>query len=271
MTSTASSADPRSPGLILALNNCEERLQMAVGEMTDQGPVLLAVQEWSVPGRTVRFMVPGLGSMLGALGRTPDMIQRMACTRGPGSFTGIRLALSAVAGLAAGIGPGVELVGLDYLPLLGAPPARATGRRVWVLTHARRRLVYIQGFEAETGRADNAPLPADLDQAACIIRSGPENARLLGSGIRNNREFFDALVEESGNHAILDESFNTPRPEILLRAAGEASPEDGCPAPLYIRVSDAEENLDRIAALRGMNPDQARRMLAESAPLPDNS
>ncbi|MBU1229200.1 MAG: hypothetical protein KJ701_04435 [Proteobacteria bacterium] len=121
MTCADSSSDP---GLLLALNGADERLQMALGRMEAGGLTLLAAQEWTVPGCAVRFLAPGIRQMLDGLGLEAGQVRRMACVVGPGSFTGLRMSLALVQGLAAATG--AELAGLQHLELLAGEAAQLT-------------------------------------------------------------------------------------------------------------------------------------------------
>ncbi|MDL2313414.1 tRNA (adenosine(37)-N6)-threonylcarbamoyltransferase complex dimerization subunit type 1 TsaB [Desulfovibrio sp. OttesenSCG-928-C14] len=160
---------------------------------------------------------------------------------------------------------------------------------VWVFTHARRDLVYAQGFRAAPdfgGYAGLGLLPAtglevkDLEGAAMLVRGsvllGISSASLfnrvfvLGSGLTRNRSFFErafaaSLAESAGpaSPGLLPALFDHPRPDVLLRAAcGLAyGPEDV--APLYVRPSDAEDELEHIAAKLGLEPGYARSRLQE--------
>ncbi|MDD4951561.1 MAG: tRNA (adenosine(37)-N6)-threonylcarbamoyltransferase complex dimerization subunit type 1 TsaB [Desulfovibrionaceae bacterium] len=267
MTCSASSNNPAS-GLTLVLNAAEDVLQIVLGSPGPGGPgpgglELAASQELAVPGRTLGFLIPALDKALALLGALPADVDRIACVRGPGSFTGLRISLAAAMGLAAG--GGQVLAGLDYLPLLAAGaagPARAAGAEtIWVLTCAGRGQIYMQGFSAPGAAALTPAAAADLEQAASILSRERSRALLVGSAIAKNRDFFTDLAAQNPLLAPLERDLDRPRPETLLCAAASAEYDAGPIAPLYLRASDAEINLPAIARARGLDPDAARAVL----------
>ncbi|MGE4423259.1 MAG: tRNA (adenosine(37)-N6)-threonylcarbamoyltransferase complex dimerization subunit type 1 TsaB [Pseudodesulfovibrio sp.] len=245
--------------LTLVLSGPEERLQLALGQPGPDGPTLLASRQWTVPGQSVRFLVPGIKSVLDEFGLDTPALGRIACVRGPGSFTGLRLVLAAAEGLAAGLD--LPLAGLDYLPLLASGPGPLLTGPLHVLTYARRGLVYLQSFRCPD-LAEIAPLDSlSLEQAkARMADVGPE-AHLMGTGLRKNPDFFAALFEAEPGYVPLNAAFDNPAPELLLAAAHRTAFSDESIEPIYVRPSDAEANLDQIAAKRGLDPDEARRKL----------
>lgn len=267
---------PAEPDLLLVLNSAEERLQIVLGRLDpeDNAPALLAARELVVPGQAMARLLPSLENMLAELELPASRVARLACVRGPGSFTGIRLVLATALGLARSLDR--PLAGLDYLPLLAAgvlplvvgekcswrsggmiPPAAGgvPQHPVQVLTHARRGQVHLQGFAA-TGPL-GPPLALSIEAAAERLAETPE-ALLLGSGLRRQEAFF---AERLPRAARLPRSFDHPRPEILLEH-GAAAPASSQPIePLYLRPSDAEENLARIAEGRGMSAEDAQARL----------
>ncbi len=242
-------------GLILVLNNCEDRLQLVLGH----GHELLASRELSVPRRTVQFMVPAVSEMLAEQERGPEEIIRIAVTRGPGSFTGIRLALSASFGIAAG--NNALLAGLDYLPLVAAAPLALSPLPVMALTYARRGQVYLQGFEPNATpmralqqlRAEDAKEQISKLDQGCVV---------VGTGLHKNYETFAPLADSE--HLLLGEQWSHPKPDSLLLAANNATYSNSDIEPAYGRNADAEDNLDAIATKRGIDPAQARRILQRS-------
>jgi tRNA threonylcarbamoyl adenosine modification protein YeaZ len=266
--------------LLLILNAAEGSLHFLLARLAPLA--LLCSQRWHLPSQGAELLAPALGQALSALRLSPASLARIACVRGPGSFTGLRLALVTASGLARSTS--AVLAGLDYLPLLAAQgkemwgrdnesgPERTDREVIWALTRARREVVHLQGFagtgDGEDVRALTDILSAPLEEAARIIAcrhaSRGGRALLLGSGLTENRAAWERLrpllPEES---AFLPPSFDAPGDGFLLRAAARADYSRRDIAPLYVRPSDAEENLERISAGLRLDPAAARRRLED--------
>lgn len=249
--------------LTLALAGAEERLQIVLGLSGPDGSgnTLLASRQWTVPGQSVRFLIPGLKAVLDEFGIDASAIARIACVRGPGSFTGLRLVLAAAEGISAG--RDLPMAGIDHLPLLAAGPGPLLDGPLHVLTYARRGLVFMQSFSCPA-LTEIAPLDAlTLDQAAQRMAGFGPDAALMGSGLRKNGTYFAELAQANPGYRLLDAAFDNPTPDVLLAAACSAHYGAESIEPIYVRPSDAEANLDEIAAKRGLDPDEARRRLDE--------
>lgn len=260
--------------MILVVNTAEETLQLVLA----RGGSIVESFEEACAGRMNEVMAPAVADMLarhggGLTGAAPCArapggpvesgipsgpkavtLGAVACVRGPGSFTGVRLGLAFATGLC--LGRGLPLGGLDYLPLLAASAPDGFDE-VHVATHSRRERVYHQAFAPAQGGSAPAPLgpPRDLTtrEAREIVAGRARSARVavLGSGLRRNPEAFAGI-----DGATLLETENPPF-DALLRAAGAAA-FDGPPVDaLYLRGSDAEENLAVIAKGRGLTEAEA--------------
>jgi tRNA threonylcarbamoyl adenosine modification protein YeaZ len=214
------------------------------------------------------FLAPAVAGVLSEAGTDPGGLGGVACVRGPGSFTGIRVSLALALGLR--LGAGTPLWGLDALPL-GARRAfavRPQARRAAVAMHARRGLVYFQIFRSDAcgGVAAEAPaLVLTAEDAAGMAgglfpESFPGEAVVIGSGMRNNRAVFAARLPES---CLAPDEAVFPDAAVLAAAATGPSRDAPRPAePAYLRPSDAEENLATISRNQGLDPETAKALLA---------
>ncbi|BCS86761.1 tRNA (adenosine(37)-N6)-threonylcarbamoyltransferase complex dimerization subunit type 1 TsaB [Pseudodesulfovibrio sediminis] len=245
--------------LVLALCGSEERLQIVLGEPGPNGYSVLAARQWHAPRQSLKVLVPGIKAALDGFGVTTDALAKIACVRGPGSFTGLRVVLAAAQGIAAG--HDLPLAGVDYLPLLASGPASLVTGPLHVLTYARRGLVYSQSFEAPT-LVETAPLMSfTLKDAAARMAELGNTATLMGSGLRKNPDFFAELAAANTGYTLLDAQWDTPSPDTLLAAGIQAVASADSMDPVYVRPTDAEDNLPQIAKKRGLDPEAAKKRL----------
>lgn len=255
-----------SAPLVLAINGADERLQLALGRIAAAGRAeMLAAQEWTVPGQAARFLAPGVRHMLDALGVNAADISRIACVNGPGSFTGLRMSLALAEGLAAGTG--AKLAGLGHLRLLSLDAARTfcagSAGAVLAMAWSRRGQVYAQAFRGLEELTP--PSVVQLDAMAEFLAHLPRPLALLGGGLRRNLPAFEALAQADAGLLLLPASFDAPKPENLLDLAAGAEYGPGPLLPVYLRASDAEDNLAAIAAGRGLSEGEALAILAKGS------
>ncbi|MCA8931293.1 MAG: tRNA (adenosine(37)-N6)-threonylcarbamoyltransferase complex dimerization subunit type 1 TsaB, partial [Rhodospirillaceae bacterium] len=96
-------------------------------------------------------VLPGqVQAVLAAAGLAPIDISLFGATVGPGSFTGVRIGLAALAGLA--LGAGRPMVGITRFALYAAClPDPGSETRAWVCLDSRRGPVFLQAFDAVAG------------------------------------------------------------------------------------------------------------------------
>ena len=105
--------------MILALDTATTTASLALYEPTDG--VLLAEQTWQARRRQTEELLPVLADMLARLDLDQAAMTTLAVTTGPGSFTGVRIAISVVKGLALGLPKPPQLVGVPTLSVTAAP------------------------------------------------------------------------------------------------------------------------------------------------------
>lgn len=159
-------------------------------------------------------------------------IQRVAVTVGPGSFTGIRIGLSA--GHAIALAIRAEIVGVSTLAALAAPlivdPFDGV---VAAAIDARHGQVYVTAYGPD-GRTLLAPRRAGAHEALRALGDGP--LKLVGSGAA-------LLAKEargSGLSAEIASGAAAPDIAFVARLGLAANPESAPARPLYLKAPDAK-------------------------------
>ncbi len=173
-------------------------------------------------------------------GFKPSDMDGFAVTKGPGSFTGLRIGISSVKGLAAATGKPVA--GISTLDALAAqvPP---TSYLICVMTDARKGEVYsscyrhIGGIVKKESKEDNL-----LPEKA--IERIHEPCLFAGDGACAYRNIIE---EKIGGYAhFLPDAFNTVKASTVafmgMKKMMDNDMEDaGMLVPFYIRKSDVKE------------------------------
>jgi tRNA threonylcarbamoyladenosine biosynthesis protein TsaB len=157
-------------------------------------------------------------------------LDRIAVTVGPGSFTGLRVGISAARGLA--LASGRPAVGLSTLAAFAAPHvAQRTGETIVAAIDARHEQAYVQVFEPG-GTTLVAPRIERVRDAA---RAVPDAAtRIVGSAAELLAAHWPA-----GGHVPLVLQSTAPDIGWVARLGAAAPDGQAVPKPLYLRRPDA--------------------------------
>src|SRR3569833_988635 len=155
-------------GTLLAIDTAAPRLQLALLRDGDRVSTLI---EDMATGQAERLF-PALDELLAEAGATYKDLTRIAVTTGPGSFTGLRIGLSAARGLGLALSS----------PVLGIPSLFALSLAVAcdpvaVLIDAKRGGAYFQTFSGP-GIPISDPALLPMDEARRLV---PPNAATLTS------------------------------------------------------------------------------------------
>jgi tRNA threonylcarbamoyladenosine biosynthesis protein TsaB len=176
-------------------------------------------------------LVAMLAALIAKAGWSWSGLDLVCLTRGPGSFTGLRIGLAAGRGLA--LARDLPLLGLSTLEALAAGVEAAPRPAVLAVIDARRGQLYAQAFAAS-----GAPLsaPAAVVPAALAALLPPAPVLLVGSGVGLALPHLREFGAEAAEAPAFPLAARFGR---LARArAGEAR-RGAAPEPLYLRPPDA--------------------------------
>jgi tRNA threonylcarbamoyladenosine biosynthesis protein TsaB len=201
-----------------------------------EGETLLAVRQLDEARRHARDLAPAVADLLAGQGWQPRDLHSVIVSRGPGSYTGLRVGIMSAKALA--YATGCALLTIDSFTVIAAQ-APPEAQRVDVLADAQQDKVYVQPF----GRAGDGWQPlaalAVVPFEEWLARKEPD-AWLTGPGLRR---WVDRLP--NGVRATPAECWD-PQPQSLLHLgvhryrAGERD-DVWSVEPLYLRPSSAEE------------------------------
>jgi tRNA threonylcarbamoyladenosine biosynthesis protein TsaB len=215
---------------VLAIDTALEACAAAVLD-TEHG--VLATETQAMARGHAEALIPLISRVMNAAKIEFKSLDRIAVTSGPGSFTGLRVGISAARGLA--LAAGKPAVGLTTLAAFAAPPiAQDDSIPVAVAIDARHQHVYLQIF-GPGGRTLVAPRIASIRDAVRVAANGP--TRLVG-----NAASMLMSAWPSGEEApvLVDEQSAPDIVWVARLGAAAASEKLSAPKPLYLRAPDAQ-------------------------------
>ena len=260
---------------VLAFDTANEVIALGVGVLDAKTKTIRCIHSEVIEAHRASNtqLIPSIDRALSHYGITRAQISCVVCGRGPGSFTGVRIALATAKGIAHALG--VALVGVSTLDAIawGAQVAGVRGTGA-VVADAMRREVYPVRFRLSDGGVERldadavvktqvaaerlsaaggdvagaASAAVDSAGAGACAGDGCSLDFITGDALRKYRELFEPVA------SVLDQEFWTPSGRGLLLCAqslwmqGEIDPFDAArhnpsfTLPVYTRLSDAEEN-----------------------------
>ncbi len=216
--------------------------------------VLAAISEPMQQGHAERLPAM-VREAVATAGNTLRGIDRLAASSGPGTFTGVRIGLAFIRGLALVLD--APALGITTFQSLATQAVGAGARGdIWVVQDARRSEVYVQGFDA-SGRPVCEAAVMGIDAAQ--VRLAEVCGTIVGSGAELLQ--LPAGLVRSGSTGLPDFT-------VIARLAAGLDPDAAPPSPFYIRAPDAKAQAPLVrhealaVAIRQVGPDHAP-MLAE--------
>jgi tRNA threonylcarbamoyladenosine biosynthesis protein TsaB len=114
------------------------------------GPELLAEKSITGPMRHSSELFPGIQQLLAGLSAGPDDIKDVYISIGPGSFTGLRIAVTIAKMMNLALG--TRIVTVDTLDVIAANIDAAGTKRLAVVLDAKRNQFFAAAYESRNGQ-----------------------------------------------------------------------------------------------------------------------
>jgi tRNA threonylcarbamoyladenosine biosynthesis protein TsaB len=178
-------------------------------------------------------LMPMVADIMGESRTAFSALDRIAATTGPGSFTGVRIAISAARGLA--LVTAAKLFGIDSLTVMAREAhdlGVTAGAPFAVAVDARRGMLYL-GLYDEASRRRDGPLLIAPEAAANLLPGDLRTA--VGSGAERLAEAASAR----GRRVAAQLDNLEPNAAALAVLAEESGETVSSLRPLYLRPPDA--------------------------------
>lgn len=213
--------------IVLAIDTAGAACATAIYD-SNQDRILAEVTEVIGKGHAEKLMAM-VDDVLAKAGKTLPDLHRIAVTIGPGSFTGIRVGLAAVRGLALALG--IDCVGISTLSVLASAYREEKWDRngeVLAAMDAKRDEVYVQTFGAG-GEPMDAPALVSVD-----------DFRQMVAGVGGVAGSARHLLPQGHQDLLPEEGAMDRFPIEHVARLGAVAEVSGKPKPLYLRGPDAK-------------------------------
>ncbi len=220
----------RVPMRVLAIDTALAACSAAIFE-TEAGGIIASESLPMTRGHAEALM-PLLARLMDQSGGAFRELDRVVVTTGPGSFTGLRVGISAARGIALAIDK--PAVGVSTLNAYAAPYlADDDSVPVIAAIDARHEHVYLQVF-GQGGRTVITPRLAELSEAVRAAAETP--ARIVGSAAQS----VAAALFETGRSPAAIDARGAPDIIWVARIGAVVAPSHSPPKPQYLRAPDAQ-------------------------------
>jgi tRNA threonylcarbamoyladenosine biosynthesis protein TsaB len=223
--------------LILSIDTALDACAAAVLDTSAGGAI--ALESLAMKRGHAEALMPLIARVMKASGVAFAALDRIAATTGPGSFTGLRVGLSAARGIALAVGKPV--VGVTTLTAFAAPIVSENSKHpVISAVDARHDHVYFQVLDGE-GRSLIKAKVAPVAEALDAARFGTPHLVGNAANILAERWPTDAPPPIK-----VDQQ---PAPDIAWVAwlGAAVSPESAPARPYYLRAPDAKPPKDPLS------------------------
>ena len=191
------------------------------------------------------LLMPMIENLLKDCELTINDIDGFVVSKGPGSFTGLRIGMATVKGLSFGANkPYISLSSLDGL----AYNLSYFNGIICPIMDALRENVYTALYKNEDGEFKNImePTPMELPYLLEILKEKNEEVIFTGDGLLKHKEYIKANFPNAkfaSNHVSLTRASSIG--ELGLNLLKQGIKDDPNSAPVYLKKPQAERELEK--------------------------
>lgn len=193
------------------------------------------------------YLMPVIKALLASANWQPEQLDRIVVSKGPGSYTGIRIAVTTAKTLAATLK--IELVGVSSLALIAANVATVTPNQLVVsFFDARRGNVFAGGFKYQNNKLNNVITEQHVSFEKLLngLKKNNEPVVLVGDQVE---AFKSQLAEFAGSQfRLAPVNATIPSAYQLALLSDQATPVEDIDKfiPNYLRVTEAEAQWQKL-------------------------
>ena len=191
------------------------------------------------------LLMPMIENLLKDCELTINDIDGFVVSKGPGSFTGLRIGMATVKGLSFGANkPYISLSSLDGL----AYSISYFNGIICPIMDALRENVYTALYKNEDGEFKNImePTPMELPDLLEMLKEKNEEVIFTGDGLLKHKEYIKANFPNAkfaSNHVSLTRASSIG--ELGLNLLKQGIKDDPNSAPVYLKKPQAERELEK--------------------------
>ena len=232
---------------VLALDTATPVLSIALSTQVPVAREALWYFEMDAGLKHSEFLMEGVDMILKAAGLNREELELIACMRGPGSFTGLRIGFSVAKGLA--LARGIPLVSVPTLECMAFSHGAWPGAVLPVID-ARKGRYFTAIFQGAARLSPDMDAEAGKIGELISLHSGIGPLLITGPEAYRMRDELEKMLPPGRRfpeRMMVDPCYNTGKSKELLEIAKKnfilEKGSDVFRGPEYVRKSDAELNL----------------------------
>ncbi len=199
------------------------------------------------------LLMPMIENLLKDCNLTIADIDGFVVSKGPGSFTGLRIGMATIKGLS--FGSSKPYISISTLDALAYSLINFNGI-ICPIMDALRENVYTGLYKNNNGKLNNIlePTPMDIDKLVELLKEKNEEVIFTGDGLLKHKKYIE---EHLPNAKFASNHLNIVRAssigELGLNMLAEGQHDDSNSAPIYLKQPQAVRELERRLSINECN------------------